>query len=216
MPKEGARDDASRVCLFPRAGCCDLSPVPRDTRAEVQADLHELFQARRRDRGAVHAHWRLSSRCGESVAPPPAGDARRAAPRRNARAARDIRGDLRYAVRLFARQPGILLLTIVGLSLGLGIATAAFSIMNAAVLRGEGIVDPDRAPGDSPGDRPIVGDRLGYDEFLQLREGSTRMQVEAVLTDGAGCGRPRRKPMRRCATVAFVSGGFFARDWWTG
>ena len=58
----------------------------------------------------------------------------------------DARADLKHAVRLFARQPGILLLTIVGLSLGLGIATAAFSIMNAA-LRGEGLLDPDRAPG---------------------------------------------------------------------
>lgn len=38
---------------------------------------------------------------------------------------RDARDDLRYAVRLFARQPAILLVTIGGLSLGLAIATAA-------------------------------------------------------------------------------------------
>ena len=36
-----------------------LTPVPRETRAEVQADLHELFLGRRRDRGVVHAHWRF-------------------------------------------------------------------------------------------------------------------------------------------------------------
>ena len=35
------------------------SPVPRETRAEVQADLHERFVGRRGDRGAAHAHWRL-------------------------------------------------------------------------------------------------------------------------------------------------------------
>ena len=50
----------------------------------------------------------------------------------------DARADPSYAARLFARQPAILLLTILGLSLGLGVATAAFSITNAAVLRGEG------------------------------------------------------------------------------
>jgi hypothetical protein len=56
----------------------------------------------------------------------------------------DARVDLAYGARLFARQPAILLLAIVGLSLGLGIATAAFSIMNAAALRGEGRVGRDR------------------------------------------------------------------------
>jgi FtsX-like permease family len=36
-----------------------LSPVPHEARAEVQADLHELFVGRRRNRGAVNAHRRL-------------------------------------------------------------------------------------------------------------------------------------------------------------
>ena len=53
-----------------------------------------------------------------------------------------MRGDLRHAVRLFARQPAILILAIADLSLGLGIATAAFTIVNAAALRGEGLLDP--------------------------------------------------------------------------
>jgi hypothetical protein len=49
------------------------------------------------------------------------------------------------ALRLFARQPAMVLLTIAGLCLGLGIATAAFSILNA-LTGGEGLVDADRAP----------------------------------------------------------------------
>ena len=97
---------------------------------------------------------------------------------------RDARGDLRYAVRLFARQPAILLLAIVGLALGLGIATAAFSIMNAA-LRGEGLLDPDRAPGVLRTTDRSVSTAWKYDEFLRLREGATRMQLEAMLTDAA-------------------------------
>src|SRR4029453_12872928 len=122
-----------------------LSPVPRESRAEAHADLLELFGQRRRDRGAVHAHWRLYHDVASLwLHPLPMG--RTAAPRSTLAVLHDVRGDLKYAVRLFARQPAILLLTIVGLSLGLGIATAAFSMMNAAVLRGEGVVDPDRAP----------------------------------------------------------------------
>ncbi|HEU5181195.1 MAG TPA: ABC transporter permease [Candidatus Polarisedimenticolia bacterium] len=122
---------------------------------------------------------------------------------------RDARVDLKYALRLFARQPAILLLTILGLSLGLGIATAAFSIMNAA-LRGEGLVDPGRAPGVLRATDRSLSTSWSYDEFLRLREGATRMQVEAVLTDTAparaGTGEAAASP----AGVAFVSGGFFA------
>jgi len=185
-----------------------LTPVPRDKRAEVQADLHELFLGRRRDRGAVHAHWRLyhdvaslwrQSRPVVSTA----------TPRSTLALLRDVRGDLRYAVRLFARQPAILLLTIVGLSLGLGIATAAFSIMNAA-LRGEGVVDPNRVPGVLRTTDRSVSTAWTYDEFLRLRNGSTRMQVEAVLTDAALVRTTAAETDAPSAGLAFVSGGFFA------
>ena len=121
----------------------------------------------------------------------------------------DARDDLRHAARLFARQPGILLLTIVGLSLGLSIATSAFSIMKAAVLRGEGLVDPDRAPGILRTTDRSVSTTWKYDEFLRLREGATRMQVEGVLSDAAAARtRPAESPAPS-VSVAFVSGGFF-------
>ena len=185
-----------------------LSPMPPGTRAEVQADLHELFVARR-DRGAIHAHWRLY-RDVASLWLQPRPAARTATPRTAFALLRDVRGDLRYGVRLFARQPAILLLTILGLSLGLGIATAAFSIMNVAVLRGEGLVDPDRAPGVLRTTDRSTSTAWTYDEFLRLREGATRMQIEGVLTEGAVA---RTGPADGAATsvgVAFVSGGFFA------
>ena len=182
-----------------------LSPVPREARAEVQADLHELFAGRRRDRGAVHAHWRLYQDVASLWLQP-----RTATPRSRLALLHDVRGDLRYAVRLFARQPAILLLTIVGLSLGLGIATAGFSIMNAAVLRGEGLVDPDRAPGVLRVTDRSVFTAWSYDEFLHLREGATRMQVEAVLTDAAATPTGPADAAVPSAGVAFVSDGFFA------
>lgn len=189
-----------------------LSPVPPGTRVEVQADLHELFVRRRSDRGAVQAHWRLY-RDVASLWRQPRPVAHAATSRSTLLALlRDARADLTYAVRLFARQPGILLLTIVGLSLGLGIATAAFTIMNSAALRGEGLVDPQRAPGILRTTDRSVSTAWTYDEFLHLREGATRMQVEGVLTDAA--------VVRATATaaeadvpstgLAFVSGGFFS------
>ena len=191
-----------------------LTPMPRETRAEVQADLHELFVQRRRDRGGVHAHWRLYHDVAslwlhrEPVVWP-----RLRQGYGTLAVLRDVRVDLRYAVRLFARQPAILLLAIGGLSLGLGIATAGFSIMNAAALRGEGLVDPDRAPGVLRTTDRSVSTAWKYAEFVRLRDGATRMQVEAVLTETApvrtGAGAAEGPDDVPAVGVAFVSGGFF-------
>jgi predicted permease len=185
-----------------------LSRVPREMRAEVQTDLHELFAVRRSDRGAVYAHWRLYHDVA-SLWLQRRPVVRRATPRSPLALLRDARVDLRYAARLFARQPAILVLTIVGLSLGLGIATAAFSIMNAA-LRGEGLIDPDRAPGVLRATDRSTSTAWKYGEFLRLREGSTRMQVEAALTETAQVRTSAAEVDAPSAGVAFVSGGFFA------
>ena len=200
----------SRQARLPRSArlLLRLSPVPRETRADVEADLHELFVRRRRDSGAVNAHWRLYHDVASLWLHP--RPLRTRTPRSAFAFLHDTSGDLRYAVRLFARQPAILLLTIIGLSLGLGIATAAFSIMNAAVVRGEGLVDPDRAPGVLRTADRSVSTAWNSAEFLRLREGSTRMQVEAVLTDAALVRTAAADADAPSLPVAFVSGGFFA------
>ena len=185
-----------------------LSAVPRETRTEMQADLYELFANRRRHRGAVHAHWRLYHDVASLLIGPRPGV--RTTRRDRLALLRDVGADLRYAVRLFARQPAILLLAIVGLSLGLGIATAAFSFMNTAVLRGEGLLDPDRVPGILRTTDRSVSTVWTYDEFLHLREGSRRMHVEAVLTDAAAVRTTAAEAEVPSAPLAFVSGGFFA------
>ena len=186
-----------------------LSPVPRETRAEVQADLHELFVGRRRDRGAVHAHWRLYHDVA-SLWIQPRSVGRTVTRQATFALLHDARADLRFAVRLFARQPAILMLTVLGLALGLGIATAAFSVMNAAALRGEGLVDPDRAPTVVRTTGQSVSTDWRYDEFVRLREGSTRMQVEGVLTGAAALRTGPADGAVPSIDVAFVSGGFFA------
>ncbi|HEY0874265.1 MAG TPA: hypothetical protein VGD94_12400, partial [Vicinamibacterales bacterium] len=89
----------------------------------MQADILELFAHRRQERGVLHAQWRLY----HDVASLWYGRRQtehRARARGGPRVAsdvllRDVGGDLRYAIRVFGRQPGILLLTAGGLSLGL-------------------------------------------------------------------------------------------------
>lgn len=184
-----------------------IAPIRREARPGVEADLLELFVRRRTDRGVLQAHerlyldvaslwWRGAGAC-------------TAARRSRVALVSDARADLRDASRMFARQPAILLLTIAGLAMGLGIATAAFSIVNVAVLRGDGLVDPDRAPGVLRTTGRSTSTDWTYDEFLHLRAGATRMRVEAVFTDFPsvainGTDEGAARPM-----VAFVSGAFF-------
>ncbi len=200
------RPHGSPPLPWPARWLARMSPVAQERQDDVQADLLELFAARRSARGLLRAHWRLYCDVASLwVRPPQPG----AAPSLLA-LLRDARADLRYAARLFLRQPAILLLTIVGLSLGLGIATAAFSIMNAAALRGEGLVDPDGAPGVLKATETSVSTAWPYDEYLMLRGGATRMQVEAVLSDSVPAGPEPAQHDGPSVGVAFVSGGFFA------
>jgi putative ABC transport system permease protein len=52
--------------------------------------------------------------------------------------------DLKYALRTLRRNPGFAIVVIMTLGLGIGINTATFSIVNAALIKPLGFVDPDR------------------------------------------------------------------------
>jgi putative ABC transport system permease protein len=52
--------------------------------------------------------------------------------------------DLRYALRTLRRYPGFAIVVAVTLGLGIGINTASFSIVNAALIKPLGFADPDR------------------------------------------------------------------------
>ena len=175
----------------------------------MQADLHELFAARRNDRGALHAHWRLY----HDVASLWLQRGRRCRSqslerRSRSCATRALTSVCGAPVRATAGDPS---------------ARDRRSVTGAGHRHGcvqhHECRRPARRGTRRPGprarvlrttDRSVSTDWT-YDEFLRLREGATRMQVEAVLTDTAPVARPDQ-PTPPCplCRVAFVSGGFFA------
>ena len=186
-----------------------LMAVPREDRPAIEADLQELFEERRRERGAAYAHRRLYRDIASLRTSRPVVTLGRAS-RPRASFLSDAWIDLRYAARLFGRQPAVLLLTVAGLSLGLGIATAAFSVMNAATLRGEGLADPDRAPGVLKITGTGLSTSWDYEEFAHLRRGAQSMQVEAVVPADVQVAATAGDVDAPATGIAFVSGGFFA------
>ena len=63
---------------------------------------------------------------------------------RGTRWVEDIRRDLRHTLRVLARNPGFAAVVVLTLGLGVGAATAVFSVVNAVVLRPLNAPDADR------------------------------------------------------------------------
>ena len=101
-------------------------------RAEVTADLDEVFAERAAAEGASRAArryyrdvlslwaWNLSGR----------------------RLAADAVQDLSHGLRVFRRNPGAVAITVIGLSLAIAASTSVFGLFNATLLRATGVSDP--------------------------------------------------------------------------
>ena len=89
--------------------------------------------------------------------------------------------EVRYALRVLGRQRAFALVAIATLSLGIGVNTAIFSIVNAALLKPLPYADPSRLVlvGER-GDDGRVG-TVGYETFLDWRERSHAFESMAVV-----------------------------------
>ncbi|MGE0359121.1 MAG: ABC transporter permease [Vicinamibacterales bacterium] len=117
--------------------------------------------------------------------------------------------DVRYGVRALARQPGFAVTALVTLALGIGAATAIFSVVNAVVLRPLPFHDADRlvAVSNHYSRAGLTGATVSGPDVLDWREQSRSFAVlahyRAFETSVAVAG------VADYATVVRVSPGFF-------
>ncbi len=75
----------------------------------------------------------------------------------------ELRRDVRYGLRMLARSPGFTAVALVSLTLGIGVATAAFSEMNGFVLRDVPAVE-------DPGALVLFEKPVSYPDYRRYRE----------------------------------------------
>lgn len=90
-----------------------------------------------------------------------------------------LRQDVGYATRTLLRSPGLVVVVVVSLSLGLSITTALFSVVNAMLLRPPPLVE-------SPGEVVMIskGDRWGptsYPDFADIRAQAETLEDAALF-----------------------------------
>jgi predicted permease len=191
---------------------------PRRRRAEIESDLSELFERRLRDRGAGYASWRYCAdvlslwRCRHR--------AEQDEPVWMAFHLRDVSDDVRFAVRMFCRQPGTVGATVAGLALAIGMGTAVFTVLNAVALRGAGIADRAsvyRVAVDDLVMPPLTGNRSSTrgdwaaQDYAVLEQTARSMRVAAASYPAEMAFRTTGEPDRpELMFVVPVSGGYFA------
>src|SRR5271155_472672 len=99
---------------------------------------------------------------------------------RSLRWLRDAIGDLRYTLRTLRKSPGFTAAALLCLALGIGVNTAVFSLLDAALLRALPVDDPQRLAlfQNANGDGQSIN-AFSYPEYVYLHEHAHGMGVLA-------------------------------------
>jgi predicted permease len=106
-----------------------------------------------------------------------------------------LSADFRHGLRQFIRQPGFSIAAVVSLALGIGLTTALFSVINAVLLRGSPVRQPERLVEIYSGVPEYPQLTNSYPDYLSIRDRADALDgvaahswVRAILSGGE---RPR-------------------------
>jgi putative ABC transport system permease protein len=181
---------------------------PGDRRAEIESDLTELFDVRLRERGRVHAYWRLLLDISSLVV--------RRRPFASSAVARDRSGgvgawllDLRYGLRLFRKHPAIIGATVAGLALAIAVGTTVFAILNASLIRPYGMADPSSVVRVHMLFEHGLATEWPYHAFEAMRERAHNTQLAASIEEAVRFAWSAGETPSRVDSMQLVNGGYF-------
>ena len=107
---------------------------------------------------------------------------------------RDLWQDLRYALRMLAKNPGFTAVAVIALALGIGANTAIFSVVNTVLLRPLPFKDPERlmmvfedsSAHGYPRDTPTAANFIDWRDQNQVFEGMAAIAGASLNLTGAG------------------------------
>jgi putative ABC transport system permease protein len=147
--------------------------VPR----RLRADWRQEWEAELRSREALLAEWdKLNLKTKLDLLRRSLGAFRDALLLQPRRLEEEMFQDVRYGVRMLAKNPGFTLVAIVTLALGIGANTAIFSIVKSVLIRPLPFAEPDRLMQASYLQQPgsLEGDYLNYINSRDLVDWRTR------------------------------------------
>jgi putative ABC transport system permease protein len=168
-----------------------LAPLG-DRRADVEADIADLYRDRHERYGAIHAYkrlltdaisvWRGTSRGGSVVQ------------------------DLRFGIRLIRKHPAPIAIAIGGLGLAIGMVTSMFSLVDVTLLRPYKMADPSSVV--SVVGRDHHWSIWSYADFVSLREHASLTKLEATDSAHVRFGAAPDQDSADALNLQFVSSGY--------
>jgi predicted permease len=126
----------------------------------------------------------------------------------------EIRGDLRYALRMLRRSPGFTIVAVLSLGLGIGANTAIFSLADAVIFRKLPVREPDRLLQVRGVRERSVQLVFSYPMYRDIRDRnqvftSTAAAGSFATADPIALDTPGRGRRELYARVTLVSGNYF-------